>query len=639
MPKPLTRSFLMAIALLCLLPAPSAFGAHHSRHATKRADRDRAGASAHRHFAQGSAHRASQERKVGRGSHHKRGRTPTLPVVPPPPLGPVSPVEPTPPISPAPPVSPIVPVSPAPPVQPVSPAPPSAVPPRASFAYSPASPVVEQAVTFDGTSSSCPSAPCTYEWSDDGGTTRPVPSLWPLGSGQTLQFTFSGAGTKYVRLVVTDALGQKATVEHNVAVTPAPASKPEPEPEPVSEPEPEPVSPPTNTVTPVVKGATTEGDELTTTNGTWTGNPTSYTYQWRHCSSSGKNCANISGAGAATYTLAQSDVGDTMRVTVTATNKGGSGSISSPTTAKVTAPAPVEPTPPTEPTPPPPSEPPSVELPSTQTDCIKVPSVCGYPDATNTGVPAGTMLTSRSEEIAVTTPGTTIKDLALDGSIEVDANNTTIEDSDIVVNGTQSGCNSPCGGHGIWIKPGVTGTVVQDVTCHGGAPTGANVTEFCVQSNDSSTEVKRVHFYDCTTCMVGPGTWSDNFVDQTGAEIPQEHYEDIYYGGGAGPLVVNHNTMLNPQGQTAVVFTSVDFGNQTTITVTNNLMAGGGYMIYGGGSGTGGKVLGPVTITGNRFSREYYPDGGYYGVAAYFNEAVTTWSGNIWDDTLKPVEE
>jgi hypothetical protein len=139
--------------------------------------------------------------------------------------------------------------------------------------------------------------------------------------------------------------------------------------------------------------------------------------------------------------------------------------------------------------------------------------------------------------------------------------------------------------------------------------------------------------------MVGPGEWSNNFVDQTGAEIPEEHYEDIYYGGGEGPLIVNHNTMLNPQGQTAVVFASVDFGDQTTLTITNNLMAGGGYMIYGGGSGSGGKVLGPVTVTGNRFSRKYYPEGGYYGVDSYMEKAVTTWSGNIWDETLKSVSE
>lgn len=99
-----------------------------------------------------------------------------------------------------------------------------------------------------------------------------------------------------------------------------------------------------------------------------------------------------------------------------------------------------------------------------------------------------------------------------------------------------------------------------------------------------------------------------------------------YYGGGAGALVVDHDTLLNPHDQTAAVFASVDFGNQTTLTVTGSILAGGDYVIYGGGSGSGGKVVGPVTITNNRFSRVYEPNGGYYGAAAYLNESVTTWS-------------
>ena len=274
---------------------------------------------------------------------------------------------------------------------------------------------------------------------------------------------------------------------------------------------------------------------------------------------------------------------------------------------------------------------------SSQTNCIKVPSACGYPDSTNTGVPAGTTLKSQTNNITVTTPGTTIKDVALEGSISVEANNTTIEDTDVTVNGTQT-CGESCGGRGIWIKPGVTGTLIQNVACHGGALSGSNVTQYCIMSNDSATTIKQLHAYNCTECLAGPMNLSNSFINESDATIPQEHYEDIYYGGGGGPLIVNHNTMLNQQGQTAVVFASVDFGNQTTLTITNNLMAGGGYMIYGGGSGSGGKVVGPVTITGNRFSREFYPNGGYYGVASYMNEAVTTWSGNVWDETLKSVE-
>jgi hypothetical protein len=272
-----------------------------------------------------------------------------------------------------------------------------------------------------------------------------------------------------------------------------------------------------------------------------------------------------------------------------------------------------------------------------QTNCINVPSACGYPDATNTGVPAGTPLTARSGDYIITTPGTVINGWALTGYIEINANNVTVENSDITVNGTQAGCSSPCGGHGIWTAPGVTGTVIHDVTCHGGAPSGNNVTQYCIQSNNSSTSVNRVHAYNCTVCFAGPGSWQNSFIDQRGVTIPGEHYECEYYGGGFPSMNFNHNTCLQPQKQTATVFASVDFGNQNTLTITDNLLAGGGYALYGGGSGNGGSVLGPVTVSSNRFSRLYFPNGGYYGIAAYFAMAVTSWTGNVWDDTGQPV--
>jgi hypothetical protein len=285
-------------------------------------------------------------------------------------------------------------------------------------------------------------------------------------------------------------------------------------------------------------------------------------------------------------------------------------------------------------TPPGTTVPPPVGKPSpTSKNCIEKPSACGYPDATNTGVPAGTKLTSESNDITVTKAGTTISGIALTSSIAVDADNTTIKDSEITVDGTQT-CGESCGGRGIWIAPGVTGTVIEHVTCHGGAASGNDVTQYCIANNSSSTKVSYLYAYNCTECFTGPGNLSNSFLDVTGT-IPGEHYEDIYYGGGAGPLIVNHDTMLNPQAQTAVVFTSVDFGDQTEISITDNLMAGGGYVIYGGGSGSGGSVTGPITVTGNRFSRKYYPEGGFYGLAGDFVDGHTTWSENIWDETLK----
>ena len=95
------------------------------------------------------------------------------------------------------------------------------------------------------------------------------------------------------------------------------------------------VTPPGNTALPVVSGTAEQGDTLTTSNGSWSGSPTSYGYQWQRCSSS---CSNISGATSSSYTLAAADVGDTVRSVVTATNAGGSTPADSAQTGTVSAP-------------------------------------------------------------------------------------------------------------------------------------------------------------------------------------------------------------------------------------------------------------------------------------------------------------
>jgi len=72
-----------------------------------------------------------------------------------------------------------------------------------------------------------------------------------------------------------------------------------------------------------------------TTNGTWTNNPTSYAYQWELCNGAGEKCENISGATKSTYTPTEADVKDTLVVKVTAKNSGGEATASSKATNPV----------------------------------------------------------------------------------------------------------------------------------------------------------------------------------------------------------------------------------------------------------------------------------------------------------------
>ena len=102
---------------------------------------------------------------------------------------------------------------------------------------------------------------------------------------------------------------------------------------------------PVNTTAPSISGTAQQGQTLTADHGTWTPSPTGYGYQWQDCDSQGNSCTNITGATSQTYTPASSDVGDTIRVAVTATGAGGSLSRASATTGTVAAaPTPTAPT-------------------------------------------------------------------------------------------------------------------------------------------------------------------------------------------------------------------------------------------------------------------------------------------------------
>ena len=91
----------------------------------------------------------------------------------------------------------------------------------------------------------------------------------------------------------------------------------------------QPSAAPKNTERPTISGTARVGQTLSASTGSWTGNPTSFGFQWQRCDADGTNCSDVAGATSRTYTVRTADVGFRLRVQVTARTDKGSATASS----------------------------------------------------------------------------------------------------------------------------------------------------------------------------------------------------------------------------------------------------------------------------------------------------------------------
>jgi hypothetical protein len=100
-------------------------------------------------------------------------------------------------------------------------------------------------------------------------------------------------------------------------------------------------APLTNTARPTITGEARVGQELSASEGTWTGNPTSFSFQWHRCNIDAISCLDVTGATGRTYGVRLADLGFRLRVQVTARKDGRSGAANSAPTAVVEPTTPV----------------------------------------------------------------------------------------------------------------------------------------------------------------------------------------------------------------------------------------------------------------------------------------------------------
>jgi hypothetical protein len=274
-------------------------------------------------------------------------------------------------------------------------------------------------------------------------------------------------------------------------------------------------------------------------------------------------------------------------------------------------------------------------------NCAPVPSKCGFPDASTAGPPAGMTLktvpgqvssgpgwkySSAYQEVEVTGNGANLTGLYIPHSMNITASNVTINDVKIVTSGL----------FGVSLRHTRGVTISNSVISGQNATTGRvsnALTDVYGDSTGMVIENDNISAFR-TAVAINTGQITGNYIHDPGY-VSGDHTNGIFDTGTTQPLTISGNTILNNLGQTdAISLDASAAGNPVANkTVTGNLLAGGGYSIYGGNSL--GNTISNMVIKNNDFSQAYFAKSGQFGPVAYFGTAGTgnVWSGNTWDTT------
>lgn len=298
--------------------------------------------------------------------------------------------------------------------------------------------------------------------------------------------------------------------------------------------------------------------------------------------------------------------------------------------------------------------------------CFSAPGACGYPDPGRANVGTLEPCSELTPSGAITSAydGQTIQSLNVIGTITVKNRDVTITNVCVTTNG-----GGQLGSAAISVLDGASNTLIENTTV-AGADASADSVEIAAKNwSGQPATLSHDYFHDCGECIHdGPWTVNDSYVIADGMRGTGDHHEASYFDSGVRQNF-NHDTLLNPENESAVIFGDNTRGGPCAshLTIANSLLAGGGEVIVSCG-GDKSRSVGTSTtrITGNRIARcrtlpvlqtrdggyacagnrssalgagadshGYWPRGGHYFLADEPFCPPTrgqVWAANVWDD-------
>lgn len=236
-----------------------------------------------------------------------------------------------------------------------------------------------------------------------------------------------------------------------------------------------------------------------------------------------------------------------------------------------------------------------------------------YPDASNTGVPPGTVLTA-SGSLTVTTAGAIINARDISGSLTINAPNVTVRRTRIRSTDW------------VLVRSNSTGFILEDseIDCMGANRDGMDMNRGAI--------VRRVNVHGCENGfnVSGSGTLTDSFIHDL-VTANGAHTDGAQFNQGASDIVFRHNTFLSVSNSTSCIIMWDGGGAQNArVWIEDNRLIGTGtaFPLYTPRSPGSSDVY----INNNRFMPGVY--GGYLGGPTTY---VTEFKGNVRDDNGNPL--
>ena len=257
-------------------------------------------------------------------------------------------------------------------------------------------------------------------------------------------------------------------------------------------------------------------------------------------------------------------------------------------------------------------------------------------DSFSTSAYASVRYIPSGNELRITQDGAVLSGINFgDTEVVIEANNVTIKNSTF-----QAGSSY----FGVLVNSGYSGTIIENNTFNGGSMSQTYPLAAFIYSKGSNTTIANNEILNSPGDAIDSygGTITGNYIAGGGHSSIGTHPDGIWITDSQSPTVISNNvidwtwangasSVANGKTNNALRITS-ELGNVSNVSVSNNVLVGGGYTIDAGNAGSG--TFSNVNISNNYVGMGYWGDFIYsYGA----DGAGVTTSNNVSVSFYNPV--